>query len=294
MPVINVLVIDSDRAVRDLLKDELELVGYKVSIAIDVEEALKLANKTPFEIILTDLKFPGADGIELAKKFKQLRSDTSVIAIVPYYSLKLAMEAMSKGDVFDYVTKPFNIEEVKLVLRRVTDRQYLLRQAGQKEFYQELSILDGLTGIYNRRYLDEVLRREIERAKRYSQAVSLLMLDIDDFKQYNDTHGHQAGDEILKKLANFLVEVVRATDMVFRYGGEEFVVLLPQTFKQGAVEVAKRMINLERQSIPVTISIGLASYPEDATDKDDLIAKSDAALYQAKQLGKDRICLWGG
>jgi diguanylate cyclase (GGDEF)-like protein len=212
---------------------------------------------------------------------------------VPYYSLKLAIAAMSKGDIIDYVTKPFNIEEVKLVLRRTLDRQYLIRQAGQKEFYQELSILDGLTGVYNRRYLDEILRREIERAKRYNQAISLFMLDIDDFKKYNDTYGHQAGDEILKKLANFLVEAVRAADMVFRYGGEEFVVFLPQTLKQGGVETAKRLINLERQNLPVTISLGLVSYPEDGQNINDLLLRVDKALYQAKHLGKDRICLWG-
>jgi diguanylate cyclase (GGDEF)-like protein len=200
---------------------------------------------------------------------------------------------MSKGEILDYVTKPFNIEEVKLVIRRVADRQYLLHQAGQKEFYQEMSIIDGLTGIYNRRHLDEILRREIERAKRYSQSISILMIDIDDFKKYNDTKGHPAGDELLKKLADFLVQSIRVVDIVFRYGGEEFVVLLPQTLKQGAVEVAKRLLNLERQNIPATISIGLAAYPEDGKDKDDLIAKADSALYQAKHLGKDRICLWG-
>ena len=293
MPELNVLVIDRDKMVRDLLKEELELVGYKVWVTPAAEEGLKLTAKVPFGIILTDLKLPDINGIELVKKLKAVRSESSIIAIVPYYSLKLAIEAMSKGDILDYVTKPFNIEEVKLVLRRVVDRQYLLRQAGQKELYQELSILDGLTGVYNRRYLDEILRREIERAKRYNQSISLLMGDIDDFKKYNDSYGHPAGDELLKKIANFLVEAVRAVDTVFRYGGEEFVVLLPQTLKQGAVEVAKRLINLARQNLPVTISLGLAAYPEDAKAMDDLLKKADAALYQAKQLGKNRICLWG-
>ncbi len=293
MAVINVLVIDRDKMVRDLLKEELELSGYKVWVTSDVDKGLDLAKGTSFGIILTDLKLPGIDGIELIRKFKETSSNVSIIAIVPYYSLKLAISAMSKGDIIDYVTKPFNVEEVKLVLRRATDRQYLLRQAGQKEFYQELSILDGLTGIYNRRYLDEILRREIERAKRYNQPLSLLMLDIDDFKKYNDTNGHPAGDEVLKKLANFLVDALRAADLVFRYGGEEFVVLLPQTLRQGAVDVAKRLIILERQALPVTISLGLVSFPEDGQDMDDLLQKIDMALYQAKHLGKDRICLWG-
>jgi len=293
MPEVNVLVIDRDKIVQDLLKEELELIGYKVWVASEIEEGLELVKRISFSIILTDLKFPGTNGIEMIRKFREIATNVSVIAIIPYYSLKPAISAMSKGDIVDYVTKPFNIEEIKLVLRRVVDRQYLLRQAGQKELYQELSILDGLTGVYNRRYLDEILRREIERTKRYNQPLSLLMLDIDNFKKYNDTHGHLAGDEILKKMANFLVEALRAVDIVFRYGGEEFVVLLPQTLKQGAVEVAKRLINLERQKLPLTVSIGLASFPEDGQEMEELLHKVDMALYQAKHMGKDRICLWG-
>jgi diguanylate cyclase (GGDEF)-like protein len=293
MPEINVLVIERDKVVQDLLKEELETTGYKVWVTSEPQEALKLAEEVTFSILLTDLKLPGINGIELARKFKEMRSDASVIAVVPYYSLKLALEAISQGDIFDYVTKPFNIEEVKLVLRRVLDRQYLLRQAGQKELYKEMSIMDGLTGIYNRRYLDELLRREFERAKRYNQPLSVLMVDIDDFKKYNDTHGHQEGDELLKKIANFLVEAVRGVDMAFRYGGEEFLVFLPQTLKAGAVEVAKRLVNLARQNLPATLSIGLAAFPEDANDMEELIKRADGALYQAKHLGKDRFCLFG-
>ena len=293
MPEINVLVIERDKVVQSLLKDELEVAGYKVWITSDPAEALKLAQEVTFSILLTDLKLPGVNGIELVRKLKEMRSDASVIAVVPYYSLKLAIEAISQGDIFDYVTKPFNIEEVKLVLRRVLDRQYLLRQAGQKELYKEMSIMDGLTGIYNRRYLDELLRREFERAKRYNQPLAVLMADIDDFKKYNDTHGHLEGDELLKKLANFLVDAVRGVDMVFRYGGEEFVVFLPQTLKAGCVEVAKRLVNLARQNLPTTLSIGLAAFPEDANEVDDLLKKADQALYQAKHLGKDRFCLFG-
>ena len=289
----NVLVIDRDKAVRKLLKEELGLSGYKIWTTDSVEEAFDLAKTNPFGIVLTDLKFPGVSGIELIRKFKEANSELSIIAIVPFQSLKLAVDAMRKGDVSDYLTKPFNIEELKLVLRRVVDRQYLLHQAGQKELYQEMSIIDALTGVYNRRHLDEILRREIERAKRYSHSISVLILDIDDFKKYNDTYGHPAGDELLKKLAGLLVETVRSVDMVFRYGGEEFVVFLPQTLKQGAVEVAKRIVNLTRQNLSTTVSLGLAAYPEDAKDMDDLLKKVDSALYQAKSMGKDRVCLWG-
>lgn len=293
MPQTNVLVVDADRVVRELLKEELELAGYKVWVASSAEEGLDIVRGTEFSIILTDLKFAHVNGVELVRKFRQANTNASVIAIVPFYSSRLAVEAMSKGELSDYLTKPFNIEEVKLVLRRVVDRQYLLKQAGQKELYQELSIMDALTGVYNRRYLDEILRREIERAKRYNQPLSCIMADIDNFKKYNDANGHLAGDDLLKKMATLLVDSVRSVDMVFRYGGEEFTLILPQTLKQGGVEVAKRTLNLVRQNLPTTLSLGLATYSEDAQSMDELLKKADSALYQAKQTGKDRVCLWG-
>ena len=292
MTMINVLVIDRERAVRQVLKEGLSKIGYSVDTVSTTAEALKLLEEKSFSIILTDLRTPGAKGIEMLKKFKHQGSGVSIIAIVPYSSVKLAIEALSKKQIFDYVTKPFNIKEVEIVLRRVVDRDYLLRQIGQKDLYQEMAIIDGLTGLYNRRHLDEVLTREIERAKRYRQPLALLMMDIDDFKKYNDTHGHLAGDKLLKDLAKLLLNAVRATDMIFRYGGEEFVVVLPRTFKQEAVEVAKRILNLEKQKLPATISIGLAYFLDEVLSKDELIAQADSALYQAKRLGKKQICLY--
>ena len=119
------------------------------------------------------------------------------------------------------------------------------------------------------------------------------MIDIDDFKKYNDTHGHLAGDKLLSEIAKFFVTAVRSADVVFRYGGEEFVILLPQKEKRGGVEVAKRIINIMKQKLPLTISIGLACFPEDGESKNELIKKSDSAMYQAKRLGKNRICIFG-
>lgn len=290
--MINILVIDRERVVRQVLKEGLSKIGYSVQTVSSTTEGVELLKQKSFSIILTDLKVPGISGIEILKKFKQQGTNVSIIAIVPYSSVKIAIEALSKKQIFDYVTKPFNIKEMEMVLRRVVDRDYLLRQIGQKDLYQEMAIIDGLTGLYNRRHLDEVLLREIERAKRYRQPLALLMLDIDDFKKYNDTHGHLAGDKLLKDLARFLLNAVRAADMVFRYGGEEFIVLLPHTFKQEAVEVAKRILNLERQKMPMTISIGLAYLLDEVLSKDELIEQADSALYQAKRLGKKQICLY--
>lgn len=289
---IKILVVDDESIIRNLLTDVLTDAGYEVKAVSTGEEALIEIRENSYSIVITDLRMPGLSGIEVIKKVKQINADICIILITAYPSIESAIEAMREG-AYDYITKPFNIEEIKLVLRRATERCYLLKEAGQKEFYRQLSILDGLTGVYNYRYFHEVLPREIERAKRYEQSFCLLMIDIDDFKKYNDTQGHLAGDKLLRDLAELLVTAIRKADIIFRYGGEEFVVLLPQIAKKGGVEVARRLLNLIKEKLPTTVSIGIASYPEDATSKNELIDKADSAMYQAKRLGKNRICLFG-
>lgn len=168
-----------------------------------------------------------------------------------------------------------------------------------KELYRKLSVIDGLTGVYNRRYFDEVLGKEFERVKRYSRPISLLMIDLDHFKKFNDTYGHPAGDYILKELAKLLSKFVRTVDFVSRYGGEEFMIILFETEKKDAIRSAERLVKLVDQKrfssfenlpeLHLTISVGLATYPEDARIKEDLIKKADEALYQAKILGRNRF-----
>lgn len=287
-----ILVVDDEEVMRSLLCDVLGEVGYKVVAVSSGEEAIEKIQQDQFSIAITDLKMPGMDGIEMLKKVKAINSDLCVIMITAYPSVESVIEVMREG-AYDYIVKPFNVEEIKLVIRRAEERQYLLHEAGQKEFYRELSILDGLTGVYNHRHFQEVLPREIERAKRYKSSISILMIDLDDFKKYNDTYGHLSGDKLLRAFAEFFVGAVRAADMVFRYGGEEFVIIYPETPKQGGVGVAKRLLNLAKQKMPISISIGLSCFPDDASNKDELIKKADEALYQAKQLGKNRICIFG-
>ncbi|MCM8771246.1 MAG: diguanylate cyclase [Candidatus Omnitrophica bacterium] len=289
---VNILVVDDEEVMRNLLRDVLTEVGYNVETASCGEEAIAKIKEAKFPIVITDLKMPGMNGVEVLRKVKMINSEACVIMITAYPSIESVTDAMREG-AYDYIIKPFNIEEINLVLRRAIERQYLLREAVQKEFYQELSILDSLTGLYNHRHFYEVLPREIERAQRYNHPVSLLMIDIDDFKIYNDTNGHLAGDKLLQDLASVLVKGVRSVDMVFRYGGEEFTVICPETAKQGGVEIAKRIFNLVREKLPVTMSVGLSTYPDDAQVVQELVAKADLAMYEAKQLGKNRICVFG-
>ena len=155
-----------------------------------------------------------------------------------------------------------------------------------------MSILDGLTGVYNHRYFHERLDWQIDHLRRFPQAFSLFIIDIDDFKKYNDTNGHLAGDKVLHNAAQLFVDSTRDSDLVFRYGGEEFAIILPQTEQQNAKRVGERLIEMVRRQLPVTISIGLATFPEHAQTKNDLINRADKALYRAKRLGKDRICVY--
>lgn len=164
---------------------------------------------------------------------------------------------------------------------------------------QILSVTDYLTGIYNRRYLFDKLAEELNRSSRYQRKLSLLMLDIDHFKNYNDNHGHQQGDYLLKELSQLLTRSIRQTDFVARYGGEEFVVVAPETGREQAVKLAEKIKNaIEeypfklRESQPsgrITVSIGVVEFPEGGSNADELVGKADVALYLAKDMGRNKV-----
>lgn len=288
---IKILVVDKEKDSLRLLTEVLDTAGYAVDTASNAQETFEKIKKNGYSVVLIDFNVSGEDisNRDIIKKIKETNGELCIIVITAYPSIKSAVEAMREG-AYDYITKPFDTEEITLVVGRVAERYYLLKEAGQKELYRELAITDGLTGVYNHRHLHEVLSREIERAKRYSQPFSLLMIDIDDFKKFNDTHGHLAGDKLLSTLGRLLVAATRHADIIFRYGGEEFIVLLPQVGKKGGLEAGKRLLTLIEQQLPIQVSIGVSAFPEDETNKDALIHKADLAMYQAKQLGKNRIC----
>lgn len=167
-----------------------------------------------------------------------------------------------------------------------------------------LAITDELTSLYNRHFFMNRLDHEMERGRRYQRSLSLMMIDLDDFKNYNDTHGHQLGDRLLQDLTRCFRKLIRKTDVAARYGGEEFVILMPETVQEMAVSLAKRIcvavadypfIHGETQPLGrVTISVGVAEFPSEADSTDSLIRKADQALYRAKEKGKNRVCQGGG
>lgn len=286
---VNVLVVEDETQARNFLLETLKGAGYRVWPAADGKEAIKLANEVPFGVCITELRMAPLNGIEILRKLKKISPNTSVVVITAYSFIESAVEAMEEG-AFAYITKPFNIREIRIVIQRAVEKHFLLGESEEKGRYQDLSVTDGLTGVFNHRHFHELLLLEVARLRRYAAAVSLLMIDIDHFKDYNDTQGHVAGDELLRDIAQSMVKSIRSLDIVCRYGGEEFAVILPQTNKEQALQVCRRLMRLIRSKLPVTISVGLASAPEDTRSKDELIEKADKALYQAKHLGRNRIC----
>lgn len=301
--LVKILVVDDEEMIRNLFHDILTQTGYRVKTAKDGSEAIKLIEEESFEIVITDLKMPGISGIALLEYILGINPDISVIIITGYGTIESAVNAIKKG-AYDYISKPFELEEMKVTIKRAAEKQRLLHDSRMVGFYKNLSIVDGLTGVYNQRYFHEILERELEKAKRSLSVCSLVFLDIDDFKMYNDFNGHLAGDEILRELATIFLDTTRKTDFVTRYGGEEFVIILPDSEIDGALHVCKNIMDKLRgkkwlyvSMLPykqVTVSIGVASYPADAQLKDELIKKADEAMYHAKKRGKNRIYYYNG
>jgi diguanylate cyclase (GGDEF)-like protein len=196
--------------------------------------------------------------------------------------------------------RPLTEDDYQLLLTLSSHIGVAIENARLYEETKTLSITDGLTGLYNLRYFYEALEKEIARSGRYSRPLSLIILDIDGFKGYNDTYGHLAGDDLLKELARLMQKTTRNTDIVARYGGEEFVIIQPETGMEGAISLAHRIWDAVREHpfrirqtqtvAKITISLGLATYPEHGTTAKELVQAADTALLRAKAAGKDRVC----
>lgn len=270
--------------------------GYHLFFATNGRDALRIASEAPPDLIMLDIVMPEMDGYEVCRALKSdpLLKDIPVIFITAVCMESDEEIALELGAV-DYITKPFNPSIVRL---RVRNHIELKRQ---RDVLARLSSLDGLTGLPNRRSLDTALEREWRRGTRSLRPISMIMIDIDHFKAYNDTCGHLAGDDCLKTVANILKEPLgRAGDLLGRYGGEEFLAILPDTAEAGALSVAQLIqqgveaLDIPHPSSPlggrVTVSLGVATV---AARKDQdyttVLRAADQALYQAKQEGRNRI-----
>lgn len=287
----NILVVEDDDQVFKDLKNALVDQRYKIWRVTTGKEALKLIKETLFVMVITEIRLKDMKGVKLIEKIVEKDSKISVVALTAYSFVQSGVDALKAG-AYMYLTKPINSEEVKIVTKKAVKNMCLLIQAERRQYYQDMAIFDGLTGVYNHRYFHQRLRWHIEHMRRNPQTCSLFMIDIDDFKKYNDTKGHPEGDKVLHNTAQLLLNGTRGSDLVFRYGGEEFAIVMPRTTRKDAKIVGERLNKMSEAKLPVTFSIGLASIPGDAQKKSELIRNADKALYRAKETGKNKLCLY--
>lgn len=296
----HILIVDDDPAIRDSMYEFIQMAGYHASMVSSAEEAIALLQENMVEVVITDIMLPGIDGLELTDQIKK-QHDVDVIVMTGYSGDYSYEEAISKG-ASDFVFKPVRFEELLLRLKRVLKERQLTRERVQMlEKLKKLSITDGLTQLFNSRHFYTQLKNEIDRSNRYKHPLSLLLLDIDLFKNYNDTYGHLEGDKVLVRLGEVIKQVLRKMDSAYRYGGEEFTVILPETVGAEAETVAQRLrTTVEKENfahekvqvVPITISVGVTEY----SPKEDIttfIQRADKAMYISKQEGRNRVtCLF--
>lgn len=310
-----ILVVDDDESLRGVLAMVLGDDGYLVTTAESGEEALQLCVADPFPLVITDIRMGGMSGIELLQRLKEINPETEVIVITSHASVDTAVTALRLG-AYDYLVKPFEeLEFISNVVARAVEKIWLVHENRQmfddlvrnrneleqmNRTLQDLAVRDGLTGLYNRRYFQEMIAIETMRSRRHGGCYSLAILDVDHFKKFNDSQGHAEGDMVLKTLAELLTERLRKTDVIARYGGEEFVLLLPETPKANGVFCAETICRLiadhdftgtQGQCLgQVTVSIGVAAFPDDGDKAEDMVRRADEALYGAKAGGRNQVC----
>ena len=287
-----ILIVDDTIANLDVLVELLD--AYDVIDATNGKDALEIVKEEKVDLILLDIMMPEMDGYEVCKRLKS-NEKTKDIPVI-FITAKTDEESIAKAyDVggSDYVRKPFLPKELLSRIKKELKLQDIMQEL------KLLALTDSLTKLYNRRFFIDASQTFLEVAKRENSPLSLLMIDIDKFKNINDTYGHQIGDEIIKLLAKIMLEGERKSDMSCRYGGEEFVILLPNTSLQEAQYVAQKIKNRvesshfktpEQDEVTFTISIGIATVNlVDEINIEKMLKRADDALYEAKEKGRNQI-----
>lgn len=297
------LIVDDKPNNRLLLNTYLTSAGYTVQMARTGEEALARIEAKPPSLVLLDIRLPGLNGYEVCRRIKTSEkiSFIPVILITAVEEEEERLKGIESG-ADDFISRPIHKLELLTRVKSLLRIKRLHEELEAKNIQlQQMAITDGLTGLYNYSYFRKILRQEVLRSLRYGQPVSLLMMDIDFFKMYNDQFGHLKGDQILRQFALLLCKNIRQTDFLARYGGEEFALILPSTDKESAHIVGEKLRKLvENAKFPlseklpfgrVTISIGVANVPQDVKEDERLIQLADQALYRAKREGRNRTIL---
>ena len=291
-----ILIVDDDHAIRNSIQEFLTLMDFKAYTAENAETALSFLETCYVDVIITDIIMNGMDGLEMTKIIKK-KYNTDIIVITGYSGDYSYEEAINKG-ADDFIFKPVRFEELLLRLKRVLRERTLSQERSRiLEKLQELAITDNLTKLYNSRHFYNQLKNEINRFTRYQRPLSLLLIDVDHFKEFNDTHGHLEGDKVLYKIAKLITSCLRTMDTAYRYGGEEFTVILPETTCDSAMagserinEVVKNELFIGKDKKDMSVSIGVTEYLPGELET-EFVRRADKAMYMAKEGGRNRTLL---
>ncbi|MCG2584121.1 diguanylate cyclase domain-containing protein [Massilia sp. TS11] len=287
---------DNIALMQEILRDE----GYRhVSATTSPEQVCPLHAEHHYDLILLDLQMPGLNGFQVMRRLKEIEKGgyLPVLALTAQPGFKIAaLEAGAR----DFISKPFDLLEVHKRIHNMLEVRLLYKELAQYSKAQtELALHDALTGLPNRRLLEDRIATAVQHASRHQQKAGIMYLDLDGFKDINDTHGHACGDELLKMVAQRLVASARKEDTVARLGGDEFVIVLVEIASVRDVEyLARKLIDVIGQpyevcghQVRVSTSLGISLYPDDADKADTLLCLADYALYDAKRNGKNRYAM---
>jgi diguanylate cyclase (GGDEF)-like protein len=291
-----ILVVDDKADVRDSICEYLRMTGLESESADSAEDALILIQQTHFDVVIADIEMPGLGGLELTRIVK--REHHADVIVMTGYGHSYSYEDAVNIGASDFVIKPVRYEELLLRVRRVQrERELTAERNRMLEKLQKMAITDGLTTLFNSRHFYSQLELEVDRSTRYKHTLALLLIDIDRFKEFNDAFGHLEGDKVLVRFSQILKSCLRANDSAYRYGGEEFTVILPETGAEEARIVAQRIraaLEAEKftpppgKAVSKTISIGVTEYsPMEGLTS--FIRRADEAMYLSKQNGRNRV-----
>jgi len=297
-----IVVVDDEPSILEMMRLRLESMGATVITVLRGADAVPVVRAQSPDILLLDIMMPDMDGFAVIRALKEdeVTRQIPVIFMTARDEVDSRVLGLDLG-AHDYVTKPFNTIELVARIRAALRVKALQDELTEKnKMLEQLATSDPLTGLPNRRTFDEQVYTEMERARRNSQPLSCLIFDIDDFKDINDVHGHQAGDEVLRQIGRVLLGRKRRTDLAARYGGEEFVWLLPGANQQAAIELGDWLLRTISEmevvttpvSLRVTVSIGVSTYEPEAhgdVPTTALLQHADEALLEAKRTGKARV-----
>jgi len=293
-----ILIVEDDAVISKLVYEFLSRFGFQAISASSAEEAEKILEKEEIHIVLTDVKLPGIDGITFTKNVKK-KYNLDVVITTGYSSEYFYEDAINNG-ASDLIFKPIRFNELMLRINRVIRERALINERDKMiERLKKLSIQDPLTELFNSRHFYAQLGDEIQRAERYLHPLSLIFIDIDHFKAINDTYGHMVGDQALLLIAKKMQASLRSQDTAYRFAGDEFTIILPETTSDNAKFVANRIkAEMEKESLvireqeiaKITLSMGVAEYQRNEK-KEQFVHRADVTMYEAKKKGRNSIAV---